>query len=37
MNLCNAFKVLLLDQNNPTAVWLTLVGMHNKKKHDFWK
>ncbi len=25
------FKLLLLNQNNPTAVWLILFGMRNKK------
>ncbi len=25
-------KLLLLNQNNPTAVWLLLLGMRNKKK-----
>ncbi len=32
------FKLLLLNKNNPTAVLLILLGMHNKNmKHDFWK
>ncbi len=31
------FKLLLLIQNNQTAIWLILLGMHSKKKHDFWK
>ncbi len=26
-------KLLLLNQNNPTAVWLILLGMRNKKKN----
>ncbi len=24
------FKLLLLNQNNPTEVWLILLGMHKK-------
>ncbi len=34
-----SFSLFLFNQNNPTAVWLRLTGMHNEKnkKHDFWK
>ncbi len=28
------FSYFLPNQNNPTAVWLRLIGMHNEK-HDF--
>ncbi len=31
---CIFFKLFLLNQNNPTAVWLRLIRMHNEK-HDF--
>ncbi len=30
-------KLLLINQNNPPADWLILLGMRNKKKHNFWK
>ncbi len=36
VNYLYLFKLVLLNQNNPTAVWLILLGMHNKKR-DFWK
>ncbi len=32
VNYLHLFKLLLLNQNNPTAVWLILLGMRNKKK-----
>ncbi len=31
VNYLYLFKSLLLNQNNPTAVWLILLGMRNKK------
>ncbi len=31
------FELLLLNQNNPTAVWLILLGMHNKKNMIYEK
>ncbi len=31
VNYLYLFKLLLLNQNKPTAVWLILLGMHNKK------
>ncbi len=31
VNYLYLFKLLLLNQNNPTAVWLILPGMRNKK------
>ncbi len=36
VNYLYLFKLLLLNQNNPTAVWLILLGMRNKKS-NFWK
>ncbi len=33
VNYLYLFKLLLLIQNNPTAVWLILLGMRNKKKN----
>ncbi len=37
VNYLYLFKLLLLNQNNQTAVWLIVLGMRNKKKRDFWK
>ncbi len=31
VNYLYLFKVIIINQNNPAAVWLILLGMRNKK------
>ncbi len=32
VNYLYLFKVIIINQNNPAAVWLILLGMRNKKQ-----